>query len=121
MPKPSPQGTPEALPYPILRRVSRAPGVSRCALRQGVLEGCCTALSVREKPNAFQMSLWARLDVTTEHGRATRQDRLDSSTHVVRQRMRACIGLITHVQDCLERELVGVQGLSITTHASLHH
>jgi len=50
--------------------------VSRCALRQGVLEGCCTALSVRENPNAFQMSLWARLDVTTEHGRATRQDRL---------------------------------------------
>jgi hypothetical protein len=62
--------------------VSRAPGVSRCALCQGVLEGCCTALSVRENPNAFQMSLWARLDVTTEHGRATRQDRLEHRSSI---------------------------------------
>jgi hypothetical protein len=37
-------------------------------LRQGVLEGCRAALSVWGNPIAFQMSLWAHLVVTTEHG-----------------------------------------------------
>jgi hypothetical protein len=35
-------------------------------------------------PDPFQMPLRARLDLTTEYGRATRQERPHGSTHIVR-------------------------------------
>jgi hypothetical protein len=55
------------------------------------------AVATRVLPEALDMPLWTRLDVSTQHGGATRQHRPHRSTHMVGQRVAALIGRIAHV------------------------
>jgi hypothetical protein len=67
------------------------------------------------------MPLRARLDVATEHGRATRKERPHRPTHIISQPMRTRIGVITYLPNLLQRDLICTQGLSIIPQASIHH
>jgi hypothetical protein len=78
------------------------------------------AMPTRIVPHAFHMAIRAHLHVSTQHGRATDQDRPDGPTRIIGQAMRAGIGRITQLENCWQCDLVCVQGLSITAHASFH-
>lgn len=71
-------------------------------------------------PHSLHMPVRAGLDMTTQLRRPTRQDGPDRTPYMIGQCLTALIRRITPLQDRLRRDLVGSQGLSITTHASLH-
>jgi hypothetical protein len=72
-------------------------------------------------PDPFHMAFRTRLDMPTQQGGATHQDRPDRTPDMTRQGMTALIRRIAQLQDRLERDLVGVQALSIAASASLYH